>query len=186
MSEPMFIMEDDGDIMVYDHPVMSGRHVGWGAISFPSENGMDIGGACLLGLRSRLDHTLYVLEETEYRFIDHVIDGDKVVERGISGFFNEMWLKYKVKRLFYCDDREFARRFRMSVMRNPMVNPRPEFRKLKSYNASDMLGMLQAGKLKFKSGGIVEDALHRYDMTGNSDVILDTLGVLCYGFSRIT
>ena len=179
---------EDGRIQIVNDSKLNGVYRVFGAIAFPVEVGLKLEGCVLLGLKDK-DGNILIAEERRYRFIDHIIEEGVLIEEGVCSFFRNMCLNYACSTLFYYDERDYARSYRVKIAGNVMIEPKVGFRRLKSNqnNTNMVFELLQEHKLKYKKNGLVQEGLHAYDLSdGDTNIVIETLGVLCHGFSKIT
>ena len=71
---------------------------------------------------------VYVFEQLQWVTIDNILDNDNQLRYiGLSHWLNETWSTYFGNTFFWQQGDELARRFRLQVLRSPMINPKPKF-----------------------------------------------------------
>ena len=154
------------------HP-LAGRYFMRGGICWPRpvlKMGTTSAEGCCVVCGHFLDKGWVVcFEEKPFVCIDHILRDDGGVQfEGVSTFFNETWSKYFLDTWYFRQSLMTSKSFRLQVARSEMIVPKPHFVEAlwedEAYADGVLWSVISTGKLKYRQGGLIHDALQKYQM----------------------
>jgi len=150
-------------------PIPEGHYYMRGGICFPVPVDGSISGYAVMCGRNLVSNVIYVFEEREFFTIDHVIDGEKggIKLKGLSTWFNDCWTRYYADTFYFHQDHETCQKYRLQVVRSPMIANKPHFVEIKWSDDNQAMhtvfekDILQ--QLKYSKDGKVYQQLQEYN-----------------------
>ena len=145
----------------------------YGSIVFPHHESLDDRGCYRVG-----DWDKGLLKCVHFSYFHHL--DEFIIE------YLKKDLNFGNYRFYYQDDRDYSRFFRNRIAKRTDFNPHPYFRRLKSMDFSAIGELLGSHNLQYKAKGDIMNALHLWDIgkKGKDDIVINCLGLLCYGLLR--
>jgi len=120
-----------------------------GGICFPiryeSLMGIDNHGYAIIAGQDLKTGIVHVFEQMNWVTIDDILAKDEsnaVKYSGLSHWLNMAWNQYFMQAFYFSQPDELSRRFRLQVLRSPMINPKPRFIEIHINNTDDLLSAI--------------------------------------------
>ena len=105
----------------------TGKYLIRGGVCFPMITDEGLNGHAVLCGRSLDNGKIYVFEESKFIVVDHIWNGNKVEYEGIIPWLLDMWRTYYGDTFFYQQNFEVVKKYRLQMIKNMMLEPKPRF-----------------------------------------------------------
>jgi len=147
-----------------------------GGICFPvkykSLTGIDNHGYAVMAGQDLKTGIIHVFEQVNWVTIDDILSKGTSQESlpmnairypGLSHWFNMCWNKYFMQTFYFNQPDELSRRFRLQIIRSPMINPKPRIVEMFINSKDDLLSgiwhRIKTGQLEIEKGSEIGDVL---------------------------
>ncbi len=121
-----------------------------GGICFPiryeSLTGIDNHGYAIIAGQDLKTGIVHVFEQMNWITIDDILakdESNKVKYPGLSHWLNMAWSRYFMQAFYFSQPDELSRRFRLQVLRSPMINPKPRFIEIHINKEDELLSVIR-------------------------------------------